>query len=238
MYLGGEEKLFMNRADAGRKLAMQLHAYQDRQNTVVLGVPRGGVVVALEVARALNLPLDIFVSRKLGVPGREELAFGAIASGNVRVLDRDIIEGLEITEAQIERVTAAARSELERRELLYRGSRPPLTLEGQTVLLVDDGIATGSSILAAVRALRRLEPARLVVAVPVAPQAACKRLRREVDELVCTETPKFFYAIGQFYDDFSQVTDEQVAETLRHSLHPAFHNVEEHFAGVSERFSP
>jgi putative phosphoribosyl transferase len=224
MSLGDRDRIFADRTDAGRELAKQLRGYRQRGDVVVLGVPRGGVVVAFEVASALHVPLDIFVSRKLCVPGREELAFGAIASGNVRVLDQEIVEGLEITEKQIEVVTEAARKELERRERLYRGGRSPLLLEGQTVLLVDDGIATGSSMLAAIRAVRFLKPARLVVAVPVAPQATCSRLRREVDELVCVETPRFFYAIGQFYDDFSQVSDEEVAELLRLAPQPALQN--------------
>jgi len=225
MFFGGDEHIFADRTDAGRRLAKLLRAYQDRKDAVVLGVPRGGVVVAFEVASALHLPLDVFVSRKLGVPGREELAFGAIASGNVRVFDREIVEGLEITERQIDEVTRAARKELERREHLYRGCRAPLALEGRTTLLIDDGIATGSSMLAAIQALRHLKPARLVVAVPVAPQATCTRLRREVDELVCVETPKFFYAIGQFYDDFSQVSDEEVTELLRLAPQLALQNV-------------
>jgi len=225
MFFGEEDRIFADRTEAGRRLANKLPGYQDRRDALVLGVPRGGVVVAFEVASALHLPMDIFVSRKLGVPGREELAFGAIASGNVRVLDREIVQGLEITEQQIEEVTRTARIELERREQLYRGSRPPLVLEGRTAILIDDGIATGSSMLAAIRALRHLQPARLVVAVPVAPQATCSRLRREVDELVCLETPKFFYAIGQFYDDFSQVTDEEVTELLRLAPQPALQDV-------------
>jgi putative phosphoribosyl transferase len=224
MLLGEQDRIFADRTDAGRRLAKQLRAYQDRKDVIVLGVPRGGVVVAFEVARALHVPLDIFVSRKLGVPGREELAFGAVASGKVRVLDREIVEGLGITEKQIEEVTETAVRELERRERLYRGGRPPLALEGHTVLLVDDGIATGSSMLAAIRALRHLNPARLVVAVPVAPQATCTRLRREVDELISAETPRFFYAIGQFYEDFSQVTDEEVKELLRLAPQPALQN--------------
>jgi len=224
MPFGEEQWIFVDRTDVGCKLAQQLRTYQDRKDAVVLGVPRGGVVVAFEVASALHMPLDIFVVRKLGVPGREELAFGAIASGNVRVLDREIVTGLEITEKQIDEVTETARKELERREHLYRGGRTPLALEGRTVLLIDDGIATGSSMLAAIRALRQSKPARLVVAVPVAPQATCVRLRREVDELVCVATPKFFYAIGQFYEDFSQVTDEEVKELLRLAPQPALQN--------------
>jgi len=221
MDFADEGRMFADRNNAGRRLAEKLRAFRDLPNSVVLGVPRGGVVVAFEVASALHLPLDIFVVRKLGVPGREELAFGAIASGNVRVLDSEIVEGLGITEQQVDQVTEDAREELDRRESLYRAGRPPLALAGKTVLLVDDGIATGSSILAAIHALRQLKPARLIVAVPVAPKATCARLLREADEVVCVETPKLFYAIGQFYDDFSQVEDEEVTELLRIALHPA-----------------
>jgi putative phosphoribosyl transferase len=221
MFFNDGGSMFADRTEAGQRLAERLRGYSDSKDAVVLGVPRGAVVVAYEVASALHLPLDVFLSRKLGVPGREELAFGAVASGNVRVLDREIIDGLQITEKQIADVTQAVRRELDRREGLYRGSRPPLALEGRTALLIDDGIATGSSMLAAIRALRLLNPGRLVVAVPVAPAATCNRLRREVDELICLETPRFFYAIGQFYDDFSQVTDEEVAELLRLAPQPA-----------------
>ncbi|MGA7792468.1 MAG: phosphoribosyltransferase, partial [Candidatus Acidiferrales bacterium] len=195
--------VFRDREEAGRKLAEQLHAYANRKDVIVLGIPRGGVPVAFQVAKALNSPLDIFLSRKLGVPGYEELAFGAIAMGNTRVLDWEIIEAAGISEEQIDHITVKVKKELERRENLYRGARPPLKVEGITVLLVDDGIATGSSMRAAITALRQMKPARLVVAVPVAPISTCNRLKREVDELVCVYAPKDFYAIGQFYEDFS-----------------------------------
>jgi putative phosphoribosyl transferase len=213
--------VFLNRIDAGRKLAQQLKPYAHREDVIVLGVPRGGVPVAFEVAAALEVPLDVFVLRKLGVPGREELAFGAIASGGVRVLDTDIVEGLGISDADVQLVAAREQKELNRRELAYRGGRPPLDIKGQTVILVDDGIATGSSMRAAISALRRMKPARLVVAVPVAPPSTCSRLRPEVDELVCTYTPEPFYAIGQFYRDFAQVSDEEVSDLLHRARPPA-----------------
>lgn len=221
MFLELEQMLFQDRVDAGIKLASELRQYAYRKDVIVLGIPRGGVPVAFEVAKALNAPLDIFVSRKLRVPGQEELAFGAIASGGVRVLDQDIIEGAGISDQQIERITEKARNELERREKLYRGDRPSLKLERQTVILVDDGIATGSSVLAAIQALRQLNPAKIVIGVPVAPLTTCNRLKREVDELICVNTPKYFYAIGQFYADFSQVSDRQVTELLRKASRPA-----------------
>src|SRR5581483_11461965 len=179
---------FENRAQAGRELARQLTSYANRDDVIVIGIPRGGVPVAFEIATALALPLDVFVLRKLGVPGREELAFGAIANGNVRILNRDIIEGLSLTGLDIERVTQAEKRELVRRERLYRGARAPLDVRGRTVILVDDGIATGASVKAAIRALRQMNPAALVLAMPVAPPSVCNRLRPEVDELVCLAT--------------------------------------------------
>lgn len=221
MFLELEQMLFQDRVEAGIKLANQLRQYANRKDVIVLGIPRGGVPVAFEVAKALNAPLDVFVSRKLGVPGQEELAFGAIASGGVRVLDRDIIEGAGISDRQIELITEKARNELERREKLYRGDRPSLKLERQTVILIDDGIATGSSVRAAIQALKQLNPTKIVIGVPVAPLTTCNRLKREVDELVCVNTPKYFYAIGQFYADFSQVSDREVTELLQKASQPA-----------------
>ena len=206
--------IFANRTEAGRELASRLLNYANREDVIVLGVPRGGVPVAFEVASYLQAPLDVFVLRKLGVPGREELAFGAIASIGVRVLDSRVIESLGLTAADIERVTRAEMQELARRELTYRGGRPPLDVSGLTVILVDDGIATGSSMRAGVRALRQMNPAAIVVAVPVAPYSTCARLRREVDDLVCLEMPEPFYGVGQFYDDFSQVSDAEVTKLL------------------------
>jgi putative phosphoribosyl transferase len=212
--------VFQDRVDAGRRLASELGAYANREDVIVLGIPRGGVPVAFEVAKALNAQLDIFLSRKLGVPGQEELAFGAIASGGVRVLDREIIEAVGISEQDIEQITEKVKKELERRERVYRGGRPPLKLEGRTVLLVDDGIATGSSMRAAIHALRQMKPARIVIGVPVAPLSTCHRLKAEVDEFICVHMPEFFYAIGQFYTDFSQVADEEVTDLLHRATRP------------------
>jgi putative phosphoribosyl transferase len=206
--------IFANRTEAGQELALRLRAYANRDDVVVFGAPRGGVPVAFEVATALKAPLDVFVLRKLGVPGHEELAFGAIASGGVRILDRDTVEGLGMTGLDIERVTRAEKRELERRERSYRGGRPPQNVSGLIVILVDDGIATGSSMRAAVRALRQMNPARIVLAVPVAPPSTCSQLQLEVDELVCLEMPEPFYGVGRFYDDFTQVSDEEVIELL------------------------
>lgn len=215
MYLPEEGLIFEDRVDAGRRLAEKLQAYRDRNDVIVLGIPRGGVPVAFEIAKSLHAPLDIFVARKLGVPWQEELAFGAIASGGVRILDQDIVEAVRITPEEIESVTRRASAELKRRESAYRGNRPPLAVEGKTVVLVDDGIATGSSLRAAIAAVRLLKPAHLVVAAPVAPLSTYNRLKRDVDDLVCVGTPVDFFAIGQFYADFSPTTDEEVTELLR-----------------------
>ena len=206
--------IFANRAEAGRSLAWRLEKYANRDDVVVLGIPRGGVPVAFEVARALRAPLDVFLLRKLGVPGQEELAFGAIASGGILVLDCQILRTLSISSREIERMTTQAQQELARRETAYRGDEPPVSVSGKIVILVDDGIATGASLLAGIRALRELRPAKTVVAVPVAPAPVCKRLAYEVDEMVCVATPEPFGAVGQFYDDFSQVEDEEVVELL------------------------
>jgi putative phosphoribosyl transferase len=209
--------IFKNRHEAGQRLALCLRKYAKRKDVVVLGVPRGGVPVASEVAKKLNLPLDIFVLRKLGVPGHEELAFGAIGSGGVRVLNREIVDSLGLSDLVIEMVTRAERSELDRREQIYRGGLPPLDVRGKTVILVDDGIATGSSLSAGVRALRQMQPAAIVIAAPIAPQSTVTRLRRDVDDVVCVAIPEPFYGVGQFYHDFSQVSDEEVNELLEHA---------------------
>jgi putative phosphoribosyl transferase len=206
--------IFSNRMEAGRSLAWRLDKYADRNDVLVLGIPRGGVPVAFAVAKALHAPLDVLLLRKLGVPGHEELAFGAIASGGVRVLDRQTLRELSISPTQVETVTARERRELERRELVYRGSRPALSVAGKTVILIDDGIGTGASVLAAIQALRQLGPAKIVVAVPVAPPGVGERLAGETDEFVCVATPDHFVAVGQFYDDFSQVSDEEVIGML------------------------
>lgn len=208
---------FRDRREAGQNLAKRLRAYAGRRDVIVLGIPRGGVPVAYEVATELNVPLDVFVLRKLGVPGHEELAFGAIASGGARVLDREITEVLGISEPEIERITLNERNELMRRELAYRGRRPPLNIKGITVIVVDDGIATGSSIRAGIKALRQLKPAKIVIGAPVAPPTTFNRLKTEVDDVVCVEVPESFYAIGQFYEDFSQVSDREVVELLKKS---------------------
>ncbi len=207
--------MFQDRVDAGRRVAAKLAEYRGRGDVLVLGIPRGGVGVAYEVARALHVPLDVFLSRKLGVPGQEELAFGAVASGGIRVLDPDLIRELDISDAEIERITQKAKTELERRERAFRGDRPALDVAGRTVILVDDGIATGASMMAAIKTLRQMRPAKLVLAVPVAPASTCKRLREQVDDLICVHAPERFYAIGQFYSDFTQVSDEEVIELLR-----------------------
>src|SRR6185437_15349365 len=216
--------IFKNRIDAGRQLATRLSSYANWQDIVVLGIPRGGVTVAFEVAQALHAPLDIFLSRKLGVPGHEELAFGAIAAGDGRYLDKQVIEAMGISDQQIERVTQDVKSTLQQRALLYRGNRPPVDVVGKTIILIDDGIATGASVYAAISALQQMKPAKLVLAVPVAPASTCAWLRREVDQLICVYAPEQFYAVGQFYEFFPQVTDDEVQELLRRASLPATKN--------------
>ena len=206
--------LFRDRADAGRQLLSKLGAYRGLPDVLVLGLPRGGIPVAHEIARGLGAPLDVFVVRKLGVPGQEELAMGAIATGGVRVVNRDVVDALHIPPEVLDRAAAAELRELERREQSYRGERPQPRVAGRTVILVDDGLATGSTMRAAVAALRQQGPARIVVAVPVAAPSSCAELRLEVEEVVCVATPEPFMAVGRFYDDFSQTTDEEVRELL------------------------
>jgi putative phosphoribosyl transferase len=191
-----------------------LSAHAGKPGVIVLALPRGGVPVGYEVALALDAPLDVFVVRKLGVPGHEELALGAIASGNVRVLNDDVVRALRIPPEVIARVAGEERIELERRERLYRGGRPALDVRGLTAILVDDGLATGASMSAAVEALRELRPSRIVVAVPVAAPQACDAFRRRVDEVVCAMTPESFQAVGVWYNDFSQTTDEEVRKLV------------------------
>jgi len=207
-------RAFRDRSEAGRRLADALRHLAGRPDVLVLGLPRGGVPVASEVARALRAPLDVFVVRKLGVPGNRELAFGAIASGGVRVLNEPMAIGLRLPPAVIDAVSAAEREELTRRERAYRGDAPPLDVAGKTVVLVDDGLATGASMRAAVVALRARGPARIVVAVPTAAPEACDDFRDEVDELVCAETPAHFTAVGERYDDFRDTSDEEVRTLL------------------------
>lgn len=207
--------LYEDRRDAGRKLAQKLARYTNQRDVIVLGLPRGGVPVAFEVARALDAPLDVFLVRKLGVPGHKELAMGAIASGGVRVLNEEVVRSLGVTEQAIERVTAREQRELERRESAYRGGEPVPDVRGRTAILVDDGLATGASMKAAVDALRARDPARVVVAVPVAPPETCAQFRNEVDEVVCADTPRPFFGVGAWYRDFSQTTDSEVKALLR-----------------------
>jgi predicted phosphoribosyltransferase len=206
---------FRDREEAGQYLAERLPRYANAPDAVVLGLPRGGVVVASEVARKLGLPLDIFLVRKLGVPGYEELAMGAIASGGVRVMNEDVLRQISVSESTIEAVTRREERELVRREAAYRGNRPRLDVRGLTVILVDDGLATGATMRAAVKALRRQGPKRLVVAVPTAAPDTCDEFRTEVDEILCAMTPTPFHAVGAWYEDFSQTTDEEVQQLLK-----------------------
>ena len=206
---------FTDRREAGRTLARLLMAYHGA-NAIVLALPRGGVPVAFEVARALHLPLDVFVVRKLGIPGHEEYAMGAIASGGVRVMNPDV-DGLRIPREAIDEVTQRESRELARREMHYRGDRPPVDLAGQTAILVDDGLATGSTMRAAVRAVRQLQPSRIVVAVPVASPEACDALHGEADQVICAVTPHPFVAVGAWYLRFDQTSDEEVRELLESS---------------------
>jgi len=208
------ERAFPNRAEAGRLLAGKLNKYAGGDDVIVLGLPRGGVPVAYEVARALNVSLDVFIVRKLGVPGFEELAVGAIASGGVRVLNEDVMRALPNADEIIEAVTARETAELERREQSYRDGRPAPELRGRTVILVDDGLATGATMRAAVKALRQRGVAKIVVAVPVGPPDTCREFEDEADEVVCATAPEFFQAVGQYYEDFSQTTDDEVRELL------------------------
>ncbi len=206
--------IFQDRIDAGRQLTTRLRKYADRPDVIVLALPRGGVPVAFEVSQELNAPLDIFLVRKLGVPGHEELAMGAIASGGVRVINQDVVSYLQIPGEVIDAVAAYEQRELERREREYRGDRPPPDLRGRVVILIDDGLATGSTMRAAAAAVRKQRPARIVVAVPVAAPETCENFRSEVDEIVCAVTPEPFRGVGLWYEDFSQTTDQDVRELL------------------------
>jgi putative phosphoribosyl transferase len=208
------ERVFPNRTEAGRQLAESLLKYIGQPDVIVLGLPRGGVPVAFEVAQRLGVPLDVFIVRKLGVPGFEELAVGAIASGGVRVLNEDVMRAVPNAEKVIESVTAKEKVELERREQSYRDGRSAPELRGRIVILVDDGLATGATMRAAVKALRQRGVAKIVVAVPVGPPDTCRELEHEADETICLSTPEFFQAVGQYYEDFSQTTNEEVGELL------------------------
>src|SRR5213592_2208867 len=208
------ERAFPNRIEAGRLLAEKLEKYADRDDVIVLGLPRGGVPVASEVAKRLRAPLDVFIVRKLGVPGFEELAAGAIASGGVRVLNQDVVRAIPYAEEAIEAVTARETVELERHEQIYQQERTAPELRDQIVILVDDGLATGATMRAAVKALRERGAAKIVVAVPVGPPDTCHELEQLADETVCLSAPPFFQAVGQYYEDFSQTSDADVRELL------------------------
>ena len=203
-----------DREEAGRLLGRRLAAYKGRPDVIVLGLPRGGVAVAHEIAEALEVPLDVFLVRKLGVPGFEELAMGAIAMGGSELVDPDVVEEFDLSGSVIRRVAATERRELERREHVYRGARPPLDVHNKIVILVDDGIATGSTIRVAIEALRKLYPARIIVAAAVAPLSTYLMLGSEADEVVCLLTPREFRAVGEFYADFPQLADEEVCRLL------------------------
>lgn len=217
------EIIFANRVHAGQLLAGALRKYADRADVIVLGLPRGGVPVAFEVAKRLHAPLDVMVVRKLGVPGWEELAMGAIASGGVRVINEDVVRGSNIPPESIERVAAAELEELHRREMIFRGHTGAPDVKGKIVILVDDGIATGSTIHAAVQALHQQEPAKIVIAVPTAAADSCDKLAPMVDELIALMRPIYFHAVGQWYEDFQQTTDAEVKRLIEdaRALEPA-----------------
>ena len=206
---------FHNREEGGRLLAERLRPYAVDATAIVLGLPRGGVVTAAVIAEQLDLPLDVMIVRKLGTPWQPELAMGAIASGGIRVLNREVIDPLRISQKQIDEVAAREEAELVRREKLFRADRPALSLSGRTVIIVDDGIATGSTMLAAIRCIRAQKPSRIVMAVPVAPPSTCKKFESEVDDVVCLSTPEPFNAVGEWYDDFAQVEDDEVVALMK-----------------------
>jgi len=199
---------------AGQVLAGMLKEYSNRNDILVLALPRGGVPVAFEIANALHAPLDVFLVRKLGVPGQEELAMGAIATGGIRVLNYEVVDHLGLADHVIDSATKAEQRELDRREQAYRRMREPPEVRGHTIILVDDGLATGSTMRAAVTALRQQKPARIIVAVPVAAASTCQEFRQEVDQIICATTPEPFYGVGQWYEDFSQTTDDEVRDLL------------------------
>ena len=205
---------FRDRYQAGQLLAEHLHEYADRPDVIVLALPRGGLPVGYEVARALRAPLDVFLVRKLGLPGHEELAMGAIASGGVRFMNEDVLVSTRVSQATIDEVAAREQRELERRERLYRGDRPPPKLKDATAIVVDDGLATGASMHAAALAVRQQGARKVIVAVPVAAEQTCRALSQVVDQAVCAFTPEPFYAVGMWYEDFSQTEDDEVRELL------------------------
>jgi predicted phosphoribosyltransferase len=212
---------FRDRSEAGEFLAEELTSYSDKPNVIVLALPRGGVPVGAQVAKKLNVPLDVFVVRKLGLPGHPELAMGAIATGGVRVLNGDVVDSLRISDEVIEAVTANEQRELARRERSYRDDLPPPEVEGKIVIVVDDGVATGSTMVAAVAALRQLGAARIVVAAPTIARSTCDYLRKTADDVVAVIVPEEFYGVGQWYEDFSQTTDEEVHQLLGKMNHRA-----------------
>ncbi|MGE5208273.1 MAG: phosphoribosyltransferase [Alphaproteobacteria bacterium] len=214
------ERIFANRTEAGRLLAEKLEKYTNRDDVVVLGLPRGGVPVAYEVAKQLRAPLDVFIVRKLGVPGFEELAAGAIASGGVRVLNEDVMHAIPNANEIIERVSAMEEAELQRREELYRQGRGAPQVRDKTIILVDDGLATGATMRAAVKALRHSGAGKIVVAVPVGPHDTCAEIKELADEIICLRTPEFFQAVGQYYEDFSQTSDAEVRDLLASAAKP------------------
>jgi putative phosphoribosyl transferase len=216
--------IFQDRTDAGRQLAEELLSYAGRDDVIVLALPRGGVPVAFEVAQRLGVPLDVFVVRKLGVPGHEELAMGAIASGGIRVLNEDVLYVLPDAQSIVEMVTAIEREELKRRERDYRGDRPAPEVRGRTVILVDDGLATGATMRAAAAALRQQGAAKIIVAVPVGAPITCHEIKSVADEVICLQTPGSFMGVGQYYEDFSQTTDEEVRELLAASASKPLEN--------------
>jgi|SRR5579883_1485970 putative phosphoribosyl transferase len=207
--------LFKDRTAAGQFLGSALSAYANNPDVLVLALPRGGVPVAFEIAQMLNAPLDVFMVRKLGVPGQKELAMGAIASGDTQVLNEDIVRDFSLSQVVINQVAAKEKQELERRERLYRGNRPFPTLNKRTVILVDDGLATGATMQAAILSLQKHQPAKIVVAVPVAAPQTCEELKAKVDEIICAKTPSPFYSVGLWYNKFPQTTDEEVCHLLK-----------------------
>ena len=213
---------FFNRIESGQLLAENLSGYANREDVIVLALPRGGVPVAAEVAKRLDVPLDVFVVRKLGLPGHPELAMGAIASGGVRVFNGEVVSALRIPDEVVDAVSAEELIELQRRENAYRADRPPLDIEGKTVIVVDDGVATGSTMLAAVSALRQLNAARIIIAAPVVAASTYREMQRAADEVAAVIVPEHFYAVGQWYEDFSETSDEEVRELLAQaaSHHP------------------
>ena len=210
-------KTFVNRAEAGKQLAERVCRYQDRKDIIVLGLPRGGVVVAFEISRRIRAPLDVFLVRKLGCPGHEELAMGAIASGGIKVMNDNVLMALHVSPEAIQQVVAKEERELQRRENVYRRGRTLIPLHEKTVILVDDGLATGATMRAAIEALKASRPQAILVAVPTAPPDTVETIEKQVDEVVCLMTPEVFSSIGQWYDDFSQTTDEEVCELLDES---------------------